>query len=87
MVRPLLLFALVALAACDRYKQPIAYAPHGAAVRHNMAAMIIDPTPATADPGPMDADRALLALENYRANDSQLGNVATAPTVVVAPTE
>ena len=83
---PLLLLALVA--ACDRYKEPIAFEPHGAAVRANMAAMIIDPTPSTAEPGPMDAERALLALERYRADEVEaLGNVATAPTVVVAPSQ
>jgi type IV pilus biogenesis protein CpaD/CtpE len=87
MVRTLSLLALVVLVGCENSKEPIAYAPHGAAVRNNMAAMIIDPTPSIASPGPMDAERALLALETYRANEGQLGNVATAPTVVVSPTE
>jgi type IV pilus biogenesis protein CpaD/CtpE len=86
MVRPLPLLLLLAVAACDQYKEPIAYAPHGAAVRSNMAAMIIDPTPSTEDPGPMDAERALLAFERYQAGEVEaLGNVATAPAVVVAP--
>lgn len=86
MVRTLLLVGILAVAACERYKEPIAFAPHGAAVRANMAAQIINPTPSTAPPGPMDAERALLALERYRTDEVEaLGNVATAPTIVVAP--
>ncbi len=88
MVRTLPLIAVIALAACENAKQPIAYAPHGAAVRNNMAAMIINPTPSLRDPGPMDAERALLALDSYRTNDVEaLGNVSTAPSVVVAPSQ
>ena len=86
MVRTLPLVLLIAVAACDRYEEPIAPPPYGAAVRANMAAMIIDPKPSTARPGPMDAERALGALDRYRTNKTEpLGNVSTAPTVVVAP--
>ena len=77
---------LGAVAACARYEEPIALPPYGAAVRANMAAMIIDPTPSTRAAGPMDAERALGALERYRTNSTEpLGNVSTAPSVVVAP--
>ncbi len=80
---------LLLVAGCDTepYTRPIALAPHGAAVRANMAAQIIDPTPSVAPPGPMDAERALLSLERYRTDQIEaLGDVSTAPTVVVAPT-
>jgi type IV pilus biogenesis protein CpaD/CtpE len=83
------LLALVpaALAGCAaEHKEPIAFAPHGAAVRANLAAQIIDPTPSMAPPGPMDAERAMGAIERYRTDNIEaLGNVSTAPTVVVAP--
>lgn len=85
---PLVLLPTVLLVAgcAERYSQPIAHAPHGAAVRNNMAAQIVDPTPSVEAPGPMDAERALLGLERYRTADVEpLGNVSTAPTVVVAP--
>lgn len=88
MVRTLPLLALLGLAACDKYKEPIAFAPHGDAVRNNMAAMIIDPTPSIEDPGPLDGERALLAMERYRTDQVEaLGNVSTAPAVVVAPSQ
>ena len=78
--------AMFVLAGCQRFEEPIAYAPHGAAVRHNMAAQIVDPTPSIAPPGPMDAERAVLGLERYRTDTVEaLGAVSTAPTVVVAP--
>jgi hypothetical protein len=82
-----LLPAALLLAACaERYKEPIAFAPHGAAFRHNMAAQIVNPTPSMAPPGPMDAERALLGLDRYRTDTTEaLGDVSTAPTVVVAP--
>ena len=80
--------ALLLVAGCERYEEPIAFAPHGAAVRANMAAQIVDPTPSMAPPGAMDAERALLGLERYRTDELEdLGNVSTAPTVVVAPPE
>jgi type IV pilus biogenesis protein CpaD/CtpE len=84
----LLVAAPLAVAGCaERYKEPIAFEPHGAAVRHNMAAQIVDPTPSIAPPGPMDAERALLGLDRYRTDTVEaLGDVSTAPTVVVAPT-
>ena len=89
MVRSLsLLLPIVLLGAgcAERYKEPIAFAPHGAAVRANMAAQIVDPTPSIAPPGPMDAERALLGLDRYRTDQLEdLGNVSTAPAVVVAP--
>ncbi len=83
---PLVLLPAVLLAAgCERYEEPIAFAPHGAAVRHNMAAQIVDPTPSAAPPGPMDAERAMLGLERYRTDEVEaLGNVSTAPAVVMA---
>jgi type IV pilus biogenesis protein CpaD/CtpE len=85
MVRTLPLVLLL-VAACERYEEPIAFAPHGAAVRANMAAQIVDPTPSMTPPGPMDAERALLGLDRYRTDNLEsLGNVSTAPTVVVAP--
>lgn len=85
---PLVLVLGLGLGACDKYKEPIAFAPHGEAVRNNMAAMIINPTPSTAAPGPMDSQRALLAIERYRTDEVEsLGNVSTAPTVVVAPSQ
>ena len=87
MVRALPLVLLLVVAGCaERYKQPIAFAPHGDAVRANMAAQIVDPTPSMAPPGPMDAERALLGLERYRTDTVEaLGDVSTSPTVVVAP--
>jgi type IV pilus biogenesis protein CpaD/CtpE len=90
MVRALpiiLIPALLSVAGCERYEEPIAFAPHGAAVRANMAAQIVDPTPSIEPPGPMDAERALLGLDRYRTDEVEaLGDVSTAPTVVVAPT-
>jgi type IV pilus biogenesis protein CpaD/CtpE len=82
-------FVFLLVAGCsEKYREPIAFAPHGAAVRANMAAQIVDPTPSVAPPGPMDAERALLGLERYRTDDLEsLGDVSTAPTVVVAPTD
>ena len=82
-------FVILLVAGCaEKYKEPIAFAPHGAAVRANMAAQIVDPTPSMAPPGAMDAERALLGLERYRTDELEdLGNVSTAPTVVVAPPE
>jgi type IV pilus biogenesis protein CpaD/CtpE len=78
--------ALLLVCGCERYEQPIAFAPHGAAVRANMAAQIVDPTPSLAPPVPMDAERALLGLDRYRTDTvEELGNVSTSPTVVVAP--
>lgn len=84
----LLTGALLLVAGCaEEHAQPIAFTPHGAAVRHNMAAQIVDPIPSVTPPGPMDADRALLALERYRAGETEaLSDVSTSPTVVVAPT-
>jgi hypothetical protein len=86
---PASLAVLLVLAGCaERYEQPIAFAPHGAAVRNNMAAQIVDPTPSMAPPGAMDAERALLGLERYRTDKVEaLGDVSTSPTVVVAPSE
>ena len=82
----LLLPAALLVAGCEGADEPIAFTPHGAAVRHNMAAQIVHPTPSTAPPGPMDAERAILGLERYRTDDVEaLGDVSTAPTVVVAP--
>ena len=83
----LLPVTVLLLAGCaERYAEPIAYAPHGVAVRHNMAAQIVDPTPSIAPPGPVDAERALLGLERYRTDTVEaLGQVSTSPTVVVAP--
>ena len=77
---------LLVAGCAERHAEPIAFAPHGAAVRNNLAAQIVDPTPSLEAPGPMDADRALLALERYRTDEIEaLGNVSTSPTVVVAP--
>jgi type IV pilus biogenesis protein CpaD/CtpE len=91
MVRTLplvLLPAALLVAGCERYEEPIAFAPHGAAVRANMAAQIVDPTPSMAPPGPMDAERALLGLDRYRTDTVEaLGDVSTAPSVVVAPAQ
>jgi type IV pilus biogenesis protein CpaD/CtpE len=88
MVRALPLVSLLLVAGCaERYAEPIAFAPHGEAVRNNMAAQIVDPTPSIEPPGPMDAERALLGLERYRTDTVEaLGDVSTAPSVVVAPT-
>lgn len=63
-----LLFAsamVLTLAACE---DPRALSPDfGASVRHNMAAQIINPTPATADAQPdQDGTRAGDAWERYR---------------------
>ena len=67
----LVLFALCAAAGCSapEYTQPIRLEPHGAAVRANMAAQIIDPVPARRTPQIADANRSVLATRSYREND------------------
>lgn len=63
--------ALLALSACDnqRYTQPIDVKPHGEAVRANMQAQIIDPTPPDQRPALSDANRPTLAIEAYRKGE------------------
>ncbi|MEM7058688.1 MAG: hypothetical protein AAF557_13945 [Pseudomonadota bacterium] len=72
MVRTLILgTALLALSACDdqRYTKPIELKPHGEAVRQNMQAHIIDPTPPDQRPALTDANRPVLAVEAYRTGE------------------
>ena len=69
--RPLALATLLglglAVGACDeRYKKPIAFAPHGEAVRWNMAQQIIDPLPPRRWPLLTDASVPVRALGAYR---------------------
>ena len=71
MVRALLSILSVALAACSSpgFNEPIRLPPHGSAVRANMAAHIINPTPPVRRPRISDANRAVLATESYRTNE------------------
>ena len=72
MLRPLLLTGMaLAVGGCDPsdYQKPIAFKPHGFAVRANMAAQIIDPNPPANRPGIMTAHRPVLAVENYQKNE------------------
>lgn len=60
----------VALAACgEKFDEPISLKPHGAAVRANMAAQIINPMPPQRRSSPSDAARAVLALDRYREGE------------------
>ncbi|MEL7154646.1 MAG: hypothetical protein AAFN51_12810 [Pseudomonadota bacterium] len=71
MVRLYLLPVGILLAACTdpTFREPIQPLQHGAAVRANMAAHIIDPNPPARKPPLTDAQRPVLALENYRTNE------------------
>lgn len=70
MYRLLVILALLGLTACaEHYAEPIALTPQGDAVRRNMAAQIIDPTPPGHPPGSSDAARAVLAVEAYRVGE------------------
>lgn len=73
MVRLSALALLAVLAACDtaKYRKPITFAPHGAAVRANMAAQIINPAPPSHGSVHQDAARAALAVEAYRAGETE----------------
>lgn len=74
MVRTLTLgFAIFALSACEdqSYTQPIELEPHGEAVRANMQAQIIDPTPPDQRPALTDANPSVLALEAYRKGETE----------------
>ena len=65
-------FALcIAAAGCSapEYTQPIRLEPHGAAVRANMAAHILDPVTARRTPQIADASRPVQATRSYREND------------------
>ena len=72
MVRSLILgTSLLALIACDpeEYTRPISIKPHGEAVRNNIQAQIIDPTPPASRPAVVDATRPVLALDAYRKDE------------------
>ncbi len=64
----------------DDYRKPISMTPHGAAVRANMAAHIINPRPPAAKPPRSDAQRPALAIERYRTDQvKEPEPVATSP--------
>ena len=71
MVRLVALGLCIAFAACSSpgFNKPIKLPPHGAAVRGNMAAHIINPNPPPRAPRVYDANRAVLATEQYRTNE------------------
>ncbi len=86
MVNPKVLtfLAPLLLAACaERYEQPISYTPHGNAIRTNMAAQIINPTPPAPRVPVSDAARAALAIERYRTDEVKDPTAqSTAPNTV-----
>lgn len=87
MVRVGCIICLLALTACEtaRYEQPIGFPKHGAAVRTNMAAHIIDPRPPSSRPVLVDSHRALSTLERYRADDVKVPNtIETSPAAATA---
>lgn len=60
----------LALTACgEKFDEPIGLTPHGAAVRANMAAQIINPMPPQRRSSPSDGARAVLALDRYREGE------------------
>lgn len=71
MVRALLLgLATLTIGCADhRYSQPIPTGNNGSAVRANMAAQIIDPTPPTGAAPATDAARAALGITAYRTDE------------------
>ena len=71
MVKWLMLPTCTVLIACagPEFREPIKPLPHGAAVRANMAAHIINPVPPARTPAVTDAQRPVLALENYRTGE------------------
>lgn len=71
MVRFLIFSSLMLATACaeGRYSKPIATSQHGAAVRANMAAQIIDPNPPAATSNRSDAARAVIGVTAYRTDE------------------
>ncbi len=71
MVRFVLFSIFLTIAGCNdpSFREPIKQPPHGAAVRANMAAHIINPIPPGRTPTIVDAQRAVLATEKYRAGE------------------
>lgn len=62
--------AALCLTACaEEYKQPIKLPPHGAAVRANLAAHIINPIPPGSTVSPTDAAKTGLAVDAYREGE------------------
>jgi len=55
----------------ERYKQPIALTPHGAAFRANMAARIIDPRPPAARKPVSNAYGPVRAIRAYRFGEGK----------------
>ena len=53
----------------NKWKRSIAMKPHGSAVRHNMAAQIINPNPPRHRPDLWDATRPALSVEAYQKNE------------------
>lgn len=78
-----LILVPVLCAGCERlaeYRKPISLTPHGAAVRANMAAHIINPRPPTSKPPRTDGQRPALANERYRTDQvKEPETVATSP--------
>ena len=58
------------LAACtESSKEQIKLTPHGAAVRANLAAQMINPIPPRSGGSPTSAERSAAALERYRTGE------------------
>ena len=61
--------ALCLTACAEKYNEPIKLPPHGAAVRANMAAHIINPIPPGDAVAGTDATRSGLAVGAYRKGE------------------
>lgn len=60
---------MLAGCASSGFDDPIRLAPHGDAVRANMAAHIINPTPPARSSRVTDARRTTLATERYKSGE------------------
>ncbi|MEM1298788.1 MAG: hypothetical protein AAGH68_05860 [Pseudomonadota bacterium] len=61
--------ALSMTACADKYSEPIKLPPHGAAVRANLTAQIINPIPPGSTVSPTDAAKTGLAVDAYRKGE------------------
>lgn len=71
MVRCFVLFIVVLAGGCTdpSFREPIRLAPHGSAVRANMAAHIINPNPPARTGASADARRTVLASDRYQKGE------------------
>ena len=86
MVKAFMFLAGLCAAACTNpsFREPIKPSSHGAAVRANMAAHIIDPTPPARKTTLVDAHRAVLATEKYRTGEVEAPGEKKAPSLTGA---